>query len=99
MKIGPIIHAIHKHNESASEKIEYRLIHTGQHYDKKMSEDFFDQLNIPKPHLNLGVGSGSQAEQTGKIMLRYEDAIKTWKPQLCLVVGDVTSTMACSINS
>ncbi|GLR18876.1 non-hydrolyzing UDP-N-acetylglucosamine 2-epimerase [Portibacter lacus] len=99
MKIGPITHAIHKHNESANEKIEYRLIHTGQHYDKKMSEDFFDQLNIPKPNLNLGVGSGTQAEQTGKIMLRYEEAIKAWKPQLCIVVGDVTSTMACSITA
>lgn len=99
MKIGPIIHAIHRHNEKDSEKIEYRLIHTGQHYDKKMSEDFFDQLNIPKPHINLGVGSGTQAEQTGKIMLNYEAAIRDWKPELCIVVGDVTSTMACSITA
>ena len=99
MKIGPIIHAIHKHNETAEQGIEYRLIHTGQHYDKKMSEDFFEQLNIPQPDLNLGVGSGSQAEQTGKIMLRYEKAINDWKPELCIVVGDVTSTMACSITA
>lgn len=99
MKIGPIIHAIHKHNDTTAEKIEYRLIHTGQHYDKKMSEDFFEQLNIPKPHLNLGVGSGTQAEQTGKIMLKYEAAIRDWKPELCIVVGDVTSTMACSITA
>jgi UDP-N-acetylglucosamine 2-epimerase (non-hydrolysing) len=97
MKIGPIIHAIHKHNESSSEKIEYRLIHTGQHYDKKMSEDFFDQLNIPKPNINLGVGSGTAAYQTANIMMKYEEAIKEWKPELCLVVGDVTSTMACAI--
>jgi UDP-N-acetylglucosamine 2-epimerase (non-hydrolysing) len=100
MKIGPIIHAIHKHNDNhPSKKIEYRLIHTGQHYDKKMSEDFFDQLNIPKPHLNLGVGSGTQATQTGGIMLGYEKALKEWKPELCIVVGDVTSTMACAITA
>jgi UDP-N-acetylglucosamine 2-epimerase (non-hydrolysing) len=97
MKIGPIIHAIHKFNETAQKPIEYRLIHTGQHYDKKMSEDFFTQLNIPEPHLNLGVGSGTQAEQTGKIMLRYEKALQDWQPDLCIVVGDVTSTMACTI--
>lgn len=100
MKIGPIVHAIHRHNEAhPASAIEYRLIHTGQHYDKKMSEDFFDQLNIPKPHLNLGVGSGSQATQTGKIMLAYEEAVQEWKPDLCVVVGDVTSTMACAITA
>lgn len=97
MKIGPIVHAIHRHNENAKEEIQYRLIHTGQHYDKKMSEDFFTQLNIPEPHINLGVGSGTQATQTANIMMRYEKALQEWKPQLCLVVGDVTSTMACSI--
>ncbi len=97
MKIGPIVHAIHMYNENASEAIEYRLIHTGQHYDKKMSEDFFTQLNIPEPNINLGVGSGTQATQTASIMIRYEEAIQQWKPELCIVVGDVTSTMACSI--
>lgn len=100
MKIGPIMHALKKHNDDNPDKrIEYRLIHTGQHYDKKMSEDFFEQLNIPKPDLNLGVGSGSQATQTGNIMLRYEEALKEWKPDLCIVVGDVTSTMACAITA
>ncbi|HRG94071.1 MAG TPA: UDP-N-acetylglucosamine 2-epimerase, partial [Chitinophagaceae bacterium] len=68
MKIGPIIHAIHKHNKIATLQIKYRLIHTGQHYDKAMSESFFQQLNIPEPHLNLGAGGGSQAEQTAAIM-------------------------------
>jgi UDP-N-acetylglucosamine 2-epimerase len=97
MKIGPIVHAIHAHNKKTDDQISYRLIHTGQHYDKKMSEDFFDQLNIPKPHLNLGVGSGTQATQTANIMMRYEEAVKADKPELCLVVGDVTSTMACAI--
>ncbi len=100
MKIGPIVHAIHKHNtEKENDKIEYRLIHTGQHYDKKMSDDFFEQLNIPQPDINLGVGSGTAAWQTGNIMMKYEEAIKEWKPDLCLVVGDVTSTMACSITA
>ena len=97
MKIGPIVHAIEKHNATAEKKIEYRLIHTGQHYDKKMSEDFFTQLNIPEPQINLGVGSGTAATQTANIMMRYEEAVKEWKPELCLVVGDVTSTMACAI--
>jgi len=100
MKIGPIMHALKAYNDNNPDKIiEYRLIHTGQHYDKKMSEDFFDQLNIPKPNLNLGVGSGSQATQTGNIMLKYEEAIKDWRPELCIVVGDVTSTMACAITA
>jgi len=100
MKIGPIIHAIHKHNEAKpDQKIDYRLIHTGQHYDKKMSDDFFEQLNIPKPDINLGVGSGSAAYQTAHIMMNYEAALKEWKPELCLVVGDVTSTMACAITA
>lgn len=100
MKIGPIMHALKAHNDNNPNNIiEYRLIHTGQHYDKKMSEDFFEQLNIPKPNLNLGVGSGTQATQTGNIMLKYEEAIKEWKPELCIVVGDVTSTMACAITA
>ena len=97
MKIGPIIHAIHKHNLSNDNRIQYRLIHTGQHYDKKMSESFFEQLNIPQPDINLGVGSGTQAYQGGTIMMRYEQALENWKPDLCLVVGDVTSTMACAV--
>ena len=97
MKIGPIVHAIERYNTTADHKIEYRLIHTGQHYDKKMSEDFFTQLNIPEPQINLGVGSGTAATQTANIMLRYEEAVKEWKPELCIVVGDVTSTMACAI--
>ena len=97
MKIGPIVHAIERYNTTADHKIEYRLIHKGQHYDKKMSEDFFTQLSIPEPQINLGVGSGTAATQTANIMLRYEEAVKKWKPELCIVVGDVTSTMACAI--
>lgn len=77
--------------------LSYRLIHTGQHYDKKMSADFFEQLGIPEPDVNLDARSGTQAEQTARIMTRYEKLLMESPADLCLVVGDVTSTMACSI--
>ena len=96
MKIAPVIAAIET-QEKAGVDIHYRLVHTGQHYDKKMSADFFEQLNIPAPHVNLEVGSGTQAEQTGKIMMGYEQLLMEKPCDLCIVVGDVTSTMACSI--
>ena len=96
MKIAPIIHAIERHRASGG-SIGYRLIHTGQHYDARMSGDFFTQLGIPEPHVNLEVGSGTQAEQTGAIMMRYERLLLNTRSDLCLVVGDVTSTMACAI--
>ena len=94
MKIAPIISELESRKDH---NIEYRLIHTGQHYDANMSESFFKQLGIPEPDLNLGAGGGSQAEQTGSIMVGYEKALTGKKSDLCLVVGDVTSTMACSI--
>ena len=96
MKIAPIIDAIHK-AQKGGDKISYRLIHTGQHYDKNMSDSFFEQLGIPQPDFNLGAGGGSQAEQTASIMVGYEKLLMSEKSDLCLVVGDVTSTMACSI--
>lgn len=96
MKIAPIIHAIEKANQP-EKLIHYRLIHTGQHYDANMSETFFQQLEIPKPAFNLNVGSGTQAEQTAGIMVGYEKLLLQEKSDLCLVVGDVTSTMACAI--
>ena len=96
MKIAPIIHAIQKENNK-QEKILFRLIHTGQHYDNNMSRVFFDQLEIPDPHINLLSGSGTQAEQTAAIMIGYERVLLGEKSGLCLVVGDVTSTMACAI--
>ncbi len=96
MKIAPIIDAIEVKQKEGVD-IRYRLIHTGQHYDKKMSADFFEQLNIPTPHFNLEVGSGTQAEQAGKIMIGYEQLLMQEACDLCIVVGDVTSTMACSI--
>ena len=98
MKIAPIINEIEKARERG-EEIGYRLVHTGQHYDKNMSGSFFEQLGIPMPDINLESGSGTQAEQTATIMVRYEEAIKQQKPDLCMVVGDVTSTMACSITA
>jgi UDP-N-acetylglucosamine 2-epimerase (non-hydrolysing) len=98
MKIAPIIKAIHSFNASHQyREIHYRLIHTGQHYDQNMSGSFFEQLGIPEPNLNLGAGSGTQASQTAQIMIGYESALQESKPDICLVVGDVNSTMACSI--
>src|SRR5688500_6945541 len=94
MKIAPIIRAM---DSRARDTLRYRLVHTGQHYDARMSGDFFVQLGIPEPHLNLEVGSGSQAEQAGAIMIRYEQLLRQERSDLCLVVGDVTSTMACAI--
>ena len=96
MKIAPIIHAIEA-AQKRDKKLSYRLVHTGQHYDKKMSGDFFAQLNIPEPHVNLEAGGGSQAEQTANIMVRFERDLNSHPADLVLVVGDVTSTMACAI--
>ena len=96
MKIAPIIDALQV-AEGRGGALRYRLIHTGQHYDKAMSGSFFEQLGIPQPDINLEVGSGTQAEQTAAIMVRYEKVLLEQRSDLCLVVGDVTSTMACSI--
>lgn len=98
MKIAPIIRAL-RAREAAGGLLRYRLVHTGQHYDSKMSGDFFDQLGIPSPDVNLEVGSGTQAEQTAAIMTRYECLLMDSPSRLCLVVGDVTSTMACAITA
>lgn len=96
MKIAPILRAIEARQAKGS-LLRYRLVHTGQHYDARMSGDFFTQLNIPQPHVNLEVGSGTQAEQTAAIMTRYERLLLDARSDACLVVGDVTSTMACAI--
>ena len=77
--------------------IEYRLVHTGQHYDKNMSDTFFEELGIPAPDVNLGCGGGTQAEQTAAIMIAFEKELVAHPTDIVLVVGDVTSTMACSI--
>lgn len=96
MKIAPIIDAL-KAARARGGHLGYRLIHTGQHYDRSMSGEFFEQLGIPEPNINLEVGSGTQAEQTANIMVEYEKVLTEEKSDLCLVVGDVTSTMGCSI--
>jgi UDP-N-acetylglucosamine 2-epimerase (non-hydrolysing) len=98
MKIAPIIDAIHK-AQTEGKDIHYRLVHTGQHYDTNMSASFFEHLGIPEPHVNLGAGGGTQAEQTAAIMTGYERLLMEEPTDLCLVVGDVTSTMACSISA
>lgn len=96
MKIAPIIEAIDK-AAADGKNISYRLVHTGQHYDKNMSGSFFDELGIPEPHVNLDCGGGSQAEQTANIMVAFEKELMANPADLVMVVGDVTSTMACSI--
>jgi len=98
VKIAAITSAIIEEQKKGS-ALSFRLVHTGQHYDAAMSGSFFSQLGIPEPDINLGVGSGSQSEQTARIMLRYESLLRENKPDLCLVVGDVTSTMACAITA
>jgi len=96
MKIAPIIHAI-LNSKLDGHPIDYRLIHTGQHYDINMSGSFFEELDIPEPHNNLKCGGGSQAEQTATIMMAFEKELIFNPTDLVLVVGDVTSTMACAI--
>ncbi|MGL5112879.1 MAG: non-hydrolyzing UDP-N-acetylglucosamine 2-epimerase [Flavobacterium sp.] len=96
IKIAPIIKAIEK-KQTEGFNISYRLIHTGQHYDKNLSATFFEELHIPKPAANLEVKSGSQAEQTAAIMIAFEKEVVANPCDLVLVVGDVNSTMACAI--
>src|SRR5690606_8204697 len=92
----PIIRELRRRADEGG-PLRYRLVHTGQHYDARMSGDFFAQLGIPQPDVNLAAGSGTQAEQTAAIMIRYEPLLLEAPSALCLVVGDVTSTMACAI--
>ena len=98
VKIAPIIRAIEKRRLQGS-LLNYRLLHTGQHYDVRMSGNFFSELGIPMPDINLQIGVGTQAEQTGRIMIGYEKLLSKKKSSLCLVVGDVNSTMACAITA
>ncbi len=102
MKIAPLIRAISDYNaqHAASGKlIAPLLVHTGQHYDDNMSDAFFRDLKIPAPDIHLGIGSGSHAEQTGKVMMAFEKILSSEKPDLVVVVGDVNSTMACAVAS
>lgn len=96
MKIAPIIDALEEAKVRGS-ALGWRLVHTGQHYDHSLSESFFNELGIPQPHVNLGAGSGTQAEQTAAVMLGYERLLLEEPSDMCMVVGDVNSTMACAI--
>jgi len=95
MKMAPIIEEMNKYPD----QIEHLLVHTGQHYDERMSEAFFDDLGMPKPDIDLEVGSGSHAEQTARIMVEFEAVCLQEMPDLVIVVGDVNSTMACTITA
>lgn len=102
MKIAPFIRAISIYNNRVtdiSKKIQHVLTHTGQHYDERMSDSFFKELGIPEPDINLGIGSGTHAEQVGHTMIAFEQVLKTEKPDWVVVVGDVNATMACSITA
>ena len=95
MKMAPIMEAMNKYPND----IEHILVHTGQHYDEKMSKSFFEDLEMPKPDIDLRIGSGSHAEQTAKIMVEFEKVCIQESPNLVIVVGDVNSTMACTITA
>lgn len=95
MKIAPIIEAMNRYPD----RLEHLLVHTGQHYDQLMSQAFFEDLGLPVPDINLGVGSGTHAEQTAKIMIEFEKVCFREKPDLVIVVGDVNSTLACTLTA
>ena len=92
MKIGPVLDALGK-----KAGVETLLVHTGQHYDEKMSKVFFEELGLPKPEINLEIGSGPHGRQTGRIMAAFEEVLEERRPGLVMVVGDVNSTLACSL--
>ncbi|MCL4511575.1 MAG: UDP-N-acetylglucosamine 2-epimerase (non-hydrolyzing) [Bacteroidetes bacterium] len=94
MKVAPLHRAFSK-----IESIEHLIVHTGQHYDNNMSKVFFDDLELPKPDVYLGVGSGTHAEQTAKVMVEFEKVLAKERPDLIIVVGDVNSTVACSLTA
>lgn len=95
MKMAPIIDAMNLFPGNFS----HQLVHTGQHYDEQMSQSFFDDLGMPKPDINLEVGSGSHAEQTARIMMAFEQVCLRERPDLVIVVGDVNSTLACTLTA
>lgn len=97
MKIAPFIREIERYNKTADHKIQNILVHTGQHYDIRMSEAFFKALNIPDPDINLEVGSGTHAEQIGNTMIAFEKVLLEQNPDLVVVVGDVNATLSCSV--
>jgi len=94
MKIAPLFHALKKEPWA-----DPQIVHTGQHYDINMSDSFFQDLQLPAPHIHLGVGSGTHAEQTGRVMMAYEKCLVANRPDLVVVVGDVNSTVAATLAS
>ena len=96
MKVAPLIRAIDKSNAGAGAKIEYMLVHTGQHYDYGMSQVFFEDLGLPAPDIHLGVGSGTHAEQTGRVMIEFENVLLKEKPDLVVVVGGRAAYTGCA---
>ena len=99
MKIAPFVQAINVHNRNSRLSIDHLLVHTGQHYDDKMSRSFFQALGIPEVDINLGIGSGTHAEQVGLTMMAFEKVVRDHKPDWIVVVGDVNATCACSITA
>ena len=101
MKIAPIIRAINSFNQTnpinPTNSINYSLVHTGQHYDYKMSKVFFEDLELPDPDIYLGTGSGTHAEQTANVMVKFEKVLMAERPDMVMVVGDVNSTLACAV--
>ena len=97
MKIAPFIKVISKYNKLEEKKIEHILVHTGQHYDDRMSKAFFTALEIPDADINLGIGSGSHAEQVGNTMIAFEKVLIEEKPDWVIVLGDVNATLSCSV--
>ena len=97
MKIASIVAALDSHNLRASDRIDYLLVHTGQHYDEKMSQTFFRELDLPRTAVDLEVGSGTHAAQTAEIMKRFEPVLVKERPDAVLLVGDVNSTIACAL--
>jgi UDP-N-acetylglucosamine 2-epimerase (non-hydrolysing) len=102
MKVAPIVHALEKRKEAsraAGIELRFPIVHTGQHYDTNMSDVFFRDLEIPSPDRYLEVGSGSHAEQSAKIMIAFEKVLLEDRPNMVVVVGDVNSTVACSLTA
>lgn len=99
MKIAPFIKEIKNYNHTHNEKIDHLLVHTGQHYDDRMSKAFFKALQIPDADINLGIGSGTHAEQVGNTMISFEKVLKKEKPDWVVVLGDVNATLACSVTA
>jgi len=95
MKVAPLHRAFAAH----ADRVRHMICHTGQHYDEKMSKIFFEDLDLPQPDIYLGVGSGSHAEQTARVMVEFEKVLREEQPDLVIVVGDVNSTLACSVTA